>query len=248
MIKKYIDVFTVDFMSLELVLVLQIIDIVLVLLSYLSGDFHALRDALNKHIQDNCFNTKSTFDFVTDETFSSSLLQTLSTLNRGITRKNAFNSLITRLRKFQRVIHVIEHMARTDARGCRPSVTTFYPGLSRRVVDFMSTLGVNLDLTGHNYFFVAHCYAGDVAAVAGILKKMEEDGIGLHFFLHSFKPLNFASIFNSLSIAFRFSPSVNKIKSCGKYLDDDFFSLVDFLSAFAAISKASCLSRSSSPT
>ncbi|XLT09792.1 hypothetical protein HN51_055585 [Arachis hypogaea] len=62
----------------------------------------------------NCFNTKSTFDFVTDETFSSSLLnhllQTLSTLNRGVTRKNAFDSLITRLCKLQRVddaLHVL---------------------------------------------------------------------------------------------------------------------------------------------
>ncbi|RYR35841.1 hypothetical protein Ahy_A10g050946 [Arachis hypogaea] len=57
-------------------------------------------------------------------------------------------------------------MARIDARGCRPSATTFYPvpniltrqkaiDHARRVVDFMSTLGVNLDLTGHNYFLVA---------------------------------------------------------------------------------------------
>ncbi|XP_057760709.1 pentatricopeptide repeat-containing protein At2g40240, mitochondrial-like [Arachis stenosperma] len=139
-----------------------------------SGDFHALRDALNKRIQDNCFNTKSTFNFVTDETFSSSLLnhllQTLSALNRGVTRKNAFDSLITRLCKLQRVddaLHVIEYMARTDGGGCRPSATTFYPVLNlltrqkaidhaRRVVDFMSTLGLNLDLTGHNYFLVAH--------------------------------------------------------------------------------------------
>ncbi|XP_020979182.1 pentatricopeptide repeat-containing protein At2g40240, mitochondrial-like [Arachis ipaensis] len=64
-----------------------------------SGDFHALRDALNKRIQDNCFNTKSIFDFITDETFSFSLLnhllQTLSTLNCSVTRKNAFDSLIT---------------------------------------------------------------------------------------------------------------------------------------------------------
>ncbi|QHO25104.1 Pentatricopeptide repeat-containing protein [Arachis hypogaea] len=46
------------------------------------------------------------------------------------------------------------------------------------MVDFMSMLGVNLDLTGHNYFLVAHCYVGDVAAAARVLKKMEEDGIG----------------------------------------------------------------------
>ncbi|XP_057745520.1 pentatricopeptide repeat-containing protein At2g40240, mitochondrial-like [Arachis stenosperma] len=161
-----------------------------------SGDFHALRDALNKRIQDNCFNTKSTFDFVTDKTFSSSLLnyllQTLSTLNRGVTRKNAFDSLITRLCKLQRVddaLHVIEYMVRTDAGGCRPSANTFYPVLNiltrqkvidhaRRIVDFMSTLGVNLDLTGHNYFLIAHCYVGDVAAAARVWKKMEEDGIG----------------------------------------------------------------------
>ncbi|KAL4285881.1 hypothetical protein AHAS_Ahas19G0030500 [Arachis hypogaea] len=69
-----------------------------------ADDFHALRNALSKRIQDNCFKTKSTFDFVTDETFSSSLLnhllQTLSTLNRGITRKKA---IITRLCKLQRV-------------------------------------------------------------------------------------------------------------------------------------------------
>ncbi|XLT60218.1 hypothetical protein HN873_052822, partial [Arachis hypogaea] len=156
----------------------------------LSGDFHALRDALNKRIQDNCFNTKSTFDFVIDETLSSSLLnhllQTLSTLNRGVTRKNAFDSLITCLCKLQRVddaFHVIEYMARADVGGCRPSATTFYPILNiltrqkvidhaRHVVNFMSTLGVNLDLTGHNYFLVAHCYAEDVAATAGVLKKM----------------------------------------------------------------------------
>ncbi|XP_057719129.1 pentatricopeptide repeat-containing protein At3g56030, mitochondrial-like [Arachis stenosperma] len=155
-----------------------------------AGDFHALRDTLNKRIQDNCFNTKSTFDFVIDETFSSSLLnsllQTLSTLNRGVTHKNAFDSLITHLCKFQCVddaLHAIKYMARTDAGGCRPSATTFYPvlnilsrqeaiGHARRVVDFMSTLGVNLDLTGHNYFLVAHCYVGDVAAAAGVLKKM----------------------------------------------------------------------------
>ncbi|KAL4343138.1 hypothetical protein AHAS_Ahas11G0048400 [Arachis hypogaea] len=49
------------------------------------GDFHALRDALT--------------------TFSSSLLnyllQTLSILNRDVTRKNAFDSLITCLCKLQ---------------------------------------------------------------------------------------------------------------------------------------------------
>ncbi|MED6148921.1 hypothetical protein PIB30_057535 [Stylosanthes scabra] len=160
-----------------------------------SGDFNALRDVLNKRIQDNCFNTKRNFNFVTDETFSPSvlndLLQTLSTLNHGVTRKTAFDFLVIRLCKLHRVddaLQVIEYMARNDAGCCRPSATTFYPVLNlltrqksldqaRRVVDFMSKHGVKLDLTGHNYFLSAHCYAGDVAAAAGVLKKMEEDGI-----------------------------------------------------------------------
>ncbi|MED6203772.1 hypothetical protein PIB30_002536 [Stylosanthes scabra] len=161
-----------------------------------SGDFNALRDVLNKRIQHNCLNTKRTFNFITNETFSPSLLndllQTLSTLNHGVTRKTAFDSLVIRLCKLNRVddaLHVIEYMARDDAGCCRPSATTFYPVLNhltrqkaldqaRRVVDFMSKLGVKLDLTGHKYFLSAHCYAGDVAAAAGVLKKMEEDGIG----------------------------------------------------------------------
>ncbi|RYR67590.1 pentatricopeptide repeat-containing protein At3g56030, mitochondrial-like [Arachis hypogaea] len=149
-----------------------------------TGDFHALHDAFNKRIQNNCFNIKSTFDFVTDKAFSSSLLnhllQTLSTLNRGVTRK---------LQRVDDALHAIEYMARTNVGGCRPNTTTFYPVLNiltrqkaidhaRRMVDFMSTLGVNLDLTGHNYFLIAHYYAGDMVAVAGVLKKMEEDGIG----------------------------------------------------------------------
>ncbi|XLT04280.1 hypothetical protein HN51_043029, partial [Arachis hypogaea] len=62
-----------------------------------ASDFHALQDTLNKRIQDNCFNTKSTFDFVTDKTFSSSLLnhlfQTLSIINRSVTPKNTFEAV-----------------------------------------------------------------------------------------------------------------------------------------------------------
>ncbi|QHO10065.1 Pentatricopeptide repeat-containing protein [Arachis hypogaea] len=117
---------------------------------------------------------------------------TRSPPSTSVTCKNAFDSLITRLCNLQRVddaLHVIEYMIHADAGGCRPSATTFYPVLNiltrqkaidhaPHVVDFMSTLGVNMDLTGHNYFLVAHCFAGDVAAAAGVLKKIEEDGIG----------------------------------------------------------------------
>ncbi|XP_027359261.1 pentatricopeptide repeat-containing protein At2g40240, mitochondrial-like [Abrus precatorius] len=159
-----------------------------------SGDFDALRDVLNKRVQDGFFNTKRTFSFITNTNFSPSLIEnlvkTLSQLNHGITRSSALNSLVTRLCKLRRVddaLRVIDSLARDDI--CCPKVITFYPVLShltrensfdqaRRVVDFMDRLGVRLDLTAHNMFLMAHCFAKDLDAAAGVLRRMEEEGFG----------------------------------------------------------------------
>ncbi|XP_020239584.1 pentatricopeptide repeat-containing protein At2g40240, mitochondrial [Cajanus cajan] len=159
-----------------------------------SGDFHALRDVLNKRIQDGFFNTKRTFSFITATTFSTSLIDnitaTFSHLNEGITRRNALDSLVTRLCKLRRVddaLRVIDSLARDGV--CAPTVCTFYPvlnlltreksmGHARRVVDHMAGLGVGLDLTAHNFFLMAHCFAGDLEAAVGVLRRMEEEGMG----------------------------------------------------------------------
>ncbi|KAG4991773.1 hypothetical protein JHK82_025284 [Glycine max] len=160
-----------------------------------SGDFHALRDVLNKRIQDGFLNTKITFNFLKDTNFSPSvidnLVQTLSHLNQGATRRSALDSLVTRLCKLRRAdeaLRVIDSLARDNV--CAPAACTFYPVLkcltreeksldhARRVVDHMARLGIALDVTAHNIFLMAHCYAGELDAAAGVLKRMEEDGVG----------------------------------------------------------------------
>ncbi|XP_061349568.1 pentatricopeptide repeat-containing protein At2g40240, mitochondrial-like [Gastrolobium bilobum] len=157
-----------------------------------SGNLDALRDILNKRIKDGCFNTKRTFSFITNTNFSPSLVDdligTFSRLKQGFTRKNAFESLVTRLCKLHRVddaLRVVESMARGG--GCELTASTFHPILNlltreksmdqaQRVVDLMARLGVRLDLTAHNMFLMAHCFAGDLAAAAEVLRRMEEEG------------------------------------------------------------------------
>ncbi|XP_015943213.1 pentatricopeptide repeat-containing protein At3g56030, mitochondrial-like [Arachis duranensis] len=170
----------------------------------------ATPSTLYKRIQDNCFNTKSTFDFVTDETFSSSLLnhllQTLSTLNRGVIRKNAFDSLITRLCKLQRVddaLHIIEYMARTDAGGCRPSATTFYPVLNiltrqkaidhaRRVVwresgsDGTQLLPRCTWLRTFDALVLGTCKVKKVDGAMMLVRMMVDDGVPILYSTHIF--------------------------------------------------------------
>ncbi|TKY45005.1 Pentatricopeptide repeat-containing protein [Spatholobus suberectus] len=158
-----------------------------------SGDFPSLRDVLNKRVQDGFFNTKRTFSFVTATTLSPSLLDdvvnTLAQVNEGRTRRYALDSLVTRLCRLRRAddaLRVIDTLARGGV--CAPTACTFHPVLSllaraksldhaRRVVDLMNGLGVGLDLTAHNIFLMAHCFAGDLGAAAGVLRQMEEEGM-----------------------------------------------------------------------
>ncbi|XP_019449468.1 PREDICTED: pentatricopeptide repeat-containing protein At3g56030-like isoform X2 [Lupinus angustifolius] len=152
-----------------------------------SGDLDALRDILNKRIQDRCYNTKRTFNFITTTSSLDDLIRTLSNLNPGFTRNSAFNSLVTRLCRLERVddaLRVVETMSR-DA-NCSITASTFHPIISlltrersmdhaQRVVELMSGLGVRRDLTVHNLFLMAHCFTGDMAAAAEVLKEMEEE-------------------------------------------------------------------------
>lgn len=162
--------------------------------SFVSGDHESLRDLLNKRVQDRCYNTKRTFKFITHKNLSPSLVddvvKTLSTLNPGFTRRNAFDSLVTRLCSLKRpddALRVAESMSRVG--GCEPTTSTFYPILSlltreksfddaRRAVEAMARLNLRLDLTVHNIFLGAHCFAGDIDAAAGVLKEMEKEGLG----------------------------------------------------------------------
>jgi len=158
-----------------------------------SGNYSALRDVLNKRVQDGFLNSKRTFSFITHSNCSPSLIdkvvETLSHLNEGLTRGNALNLFVTRLCKIRRTkeaLRVVESLARGGV--CVPTACTFYPILSSltreksldqawRVVDLMAEFGIGLDLVGHNLFLKAYCYAGEFEAAAGVLRRMEEEGI-----------------------------------------------------------------------
>ncbi|CAL0333200.1 unnamed protein product [Lupinus luteus] len=154
-----------------------------------SGDLDVFRDLLNKRIEDCCFNTKRTFNFLTNTSSIDDLIPTLSNLNPGFTRKSAFDSLVNRLCRLNRVddaMSVVENMARDGTFSLTAS--TFYPIINilnrkksthhvRRVVDLMARLGVQRDLTVHNLFLMKHCFAADMAAAAEVLRKIEEDGL-----------------------------------------------------------------------
>jgi large subunit ribosomal protein L45 len=158
-----------------------------------SGDFDSLRNLLNKRIQDGFFNTKQTFSFITNTNFTPSLLNnvvtTISHLNPAITRRNALDSLVTRLCKLRRAndaLCVVESMSHVS--DCELKACTFHPILNiltrgrsldhaRRVVEVMTRLGVQPDLTAHNYFLMTHCFTGDVEAAVGVLRTIEVEGL-----------------------------------------------------------------------
>ncbi|GAU28468.1 hypothetical protein TSUD_294710 [Trifolium subterraneum] len=158
-----------------------------------SGDFNSLCNLLNKRIKDGFFNTKQTFSFITNTNFTPSLLNdvvtTISRLNPGITRCNALDSLVTRLCKLRRAkeaLNVVETMSRVgdfELKAC-----TFHPILNfltrdrsldhaRRVVEVMTRLGVQRDVTAHNYFLMTHCFTGDMEAAVRVLRTIEDGGL-----------------------------------------------------------------------
>ncbi|KAI4351929.1 hypothetical protein L6164_006228 [Bauhinia variegata] len=155
-----------------------------------SDDFDQLHYLLNKRIKDGCFNSNKTFNFITSASLSvlDDLSHALSRLDRGFTRKNAFDSLIARLCKLNRIpesLRMVELMARGDY-GL--NAATFHPifnVLTRNksleeswaVVDLMRMLNVRVDLTTYNYILMSYCVIGNLAAAADVLRKMEGEGI-----------------------------------------------------------------------
>ncbi|KAM1269299.1 hypothetical protein PS1_001464 [Malus domestica] len=157
-----------------------------------SRDFDNLHYLLNKRVKDHCFNTTNTFRFLTNTDSSLSVLddltKTLARLDRGFTRKSAYDSLIARLCKIERVdeaLRVVDFMARGDygLNAC-----TFHPILNvvtrkKRmddawgVVDLMRRVGAPPDVPAFNYLLMAYCFSGDLEATAGVLTRMEEEGM-----------------------------------------------------------------------
>ncbi|KAH7841181.1 hypothetical protein Vadar_026688 [Vaccinium darrowii] len=152
-------------------------------------DFAAVHRLLNKRFKDGFFNTSKTFSFIsTDLSILEDLTETLKNLDKGFTRKSAYDALIARLCKLQRVDEarrVAEEMVRKNygANAC-----TFHPilnALSRtkkmdeawRVVELMRENRISPDVTAYNFLLTAYCFDGDTTSAAGLLARMEEAGL-----------------------------------------------------------------------
>ncbi|KAK9159147.1 hypothetical protein Scep_005721 [Stephania cephalantha] len=158
-----------------------------------SRDFEALHRLLNQRYKDGCFNTKKTFKFITDtiehdETLIPDLIQTLSRLDSGFARKNAFDSLVSHLCKTNRVddsVRVIAAMVRGEY---GVNATTFHPLLNAltrkrrideawRIIAMMKESGTNVDVTAYNYVLTAHCVEGEAELAAEVVERIEAEGL-----------------------------------------------------------------------
>ncbi|XP_062156212.1 pentatricopeptide repeat-containing protein At3g56030, mitochondrial-like [Alnus glutinosa] len=157
-----------------------------------SRDFETLRDVLNKRVRDGCFNTSKTFNFITNTETSLSVLddlsQTLARLDKGLPRKSAYDSLISRLCKLGRIdesLRVVHTMAREGFGLNVCSFHTILNALTRKkemerawgVMKLMREYQIPPDLTAYNYFLSAHCFVRDLTSATDVLTKMVEEGV-----------------------------------------------------------------------
>ncbi|MBA0700328.1 hypothetical protein Goari_005575, partial [Gossypium aridum] len=157
-----------------------------------NGDMATVGYLLNKRIKDGCFNTTKTFSFITNTDSSLSILdpliQTLSRLDKGITRKQAFDLLIARLCKIERIEDSLR-VVQTMMEKRELNAATFHPIVNAlakkkkmeeawRVVDIMRVAGVKPDVTAYNYLLTAYCSESKLREASALVKKIEEEGLG----------------------------------------------------------------------
>lgn len=153
-------------------------------------DFATVCRLLNKRFREGFYNTRKTFNFIsTDFSLVDDLSQALRNLHRGFTRKGAYDALVARLCRLQRVdeaLRVAEEMLR-DKHGA--NACTFHPILNAlskkqkmdeawRVVELMRANHVSPDLPAYNFLLTAYCFAGELSSAAELLTRMEEQGLG----------------------------------------------------------------------
>ncbi|KAK8629634.1 hypothetical protein V6N13_078467 [Hibiscus sabdariffa] len=159
-----------------------------------NGDMATVGYLLNKRIKDGCFNTLKTFSFITNTESSlknlDPLIEVMSRLDKGLTRKHAFDSLIARLCKIERIedsLRVVELITAKQGSWFRLNAATFHPivgALAKKkmeeawkVMDLMRDAGVSPDVTAYNFLLTAYCYETKLTEAAAVVKKIEEEGL-----------------------------------------------------------------------
>uniref|UniRef100_A0A7N0ZUP2 PROP1-like PPR domain-containing protein n=1 Tax=Kalanchoe fedtschenkoi TaxID=63787 RepID=A0A7N0ZUP2_KALFE len=157
-----------------------------------SRDFESLYSLLNARVKQKCFNSASTFRFVTNaEPDLASLLddlnRTLARLDKGFTRKSAYDSLIIRLGKLGQVREAMKLADAMVAGDYGADSRSYYPILRALVkkkmmkeawdvMDGMRRNRISPDLMSYNEFLTAYCYIGDLNSAVDVLRKIDDAG------------------------------------------------------------------------
>ncbi|GAV62488.1 PPR domain-containing protein/PPR_3 domain-containing protein [Cephalotus follicularis] len=156
-------------------------------------EFETVRQLLNKRVRDCCFNTGNTFKFLTNTESSLSILpalsQTLAQLDPGFTRRNAYDSLIARLCKLNRIKESLQLIDTMWHEKFGLTACSFYPILCKltrgkkmedawHVINLMRATSVPPDLTAFNYLLTAYCFSGNLMEASKVMQKLEEEGLG----------------------------------------------------------------------
>ncbi|XP_073131109.1 pentatricopeptide repeat-containing protein At2g40240, mitochondrial-like [Henckelia pumila] len=151
-------------------------------------DFAAVCQLLVKRMKHGRFNTSTLKVQYADVQVLPELLQNLANVDDWFTRKHAHDGVVAQLARLHRpgeALRVAETMANKNYGA---TSVTFHPILSVltrrkemeaawRVVEVMRVLKVKRDVTALNYILTAYCCAGELAAAADVLVKLEEEGV-----------------------------------------------------------------------
>ncbi|KAK8485267.1 hypothetical protein V6N11_070870 [Hibiscus sabdariffa] len=175
-----------------------------------NGDMATVGYLLNKRIKDGCFNTLKTFSFITNTESSlknlDPLIEALSRLDKGLTRKQAFDSLIARLCKIERIedsLRVVELITAKQGSWFRLNAATFHPivgALAKKkmeeawktklteaaaVVKKIEEEGLVADARTYDALILGACRAGKVEGGLVLLRSMMDAGLHVNYSTHS---------------------------------------------------------------
>ncbi|KAL4588049.1 hypothetical protein LXL04_000927 [Taraxacum kok-saghyz] len=152
-------------------------------------DFATVRHFLNQRHAKGCFNTNTTFKFISkDLSVLDDLLETLSTLNEGHCRKSAYDSLISWLCKIKLTDAALQVADKAIRGKYGADASTFHPLLSVltrkknfdeawRVIEIMKSNRIPRDITSYNFFLTSYSVTGNLSPCVDVLRKMGEEGL-----------------------------------------------------------------------
>ncbi|KAK9697356.1 hypothetical protein RND81_08G032200 [Saponaria officinalis] len=150
-------------------------------------DFPRLRHLLIERINNKCYNSKDTFNFVTKTQNSISnlddIFDCLASLPSGTPRRSAFDCFVKRLCILGLLDHALQVLDKMRQRKLELNSYTYNPVIQSliknrpvkeavKVLEGMKNNGVEPDTTSYNYLLTAYCMRRDVGSAVGVLERM----------------------------------------------------------------------------